>query len=405
MMKRGKNPIVYVTRDIERALGMTPSNDYIVISNRTPYSETIKNQYPDFVYLIDSGEKILDTSELLEHREVQSIILEKKADILVFKNTTGIEALCKKNNWTLLNPSATLAEKVENKITQVEWLGEIGTKYLPTHTIAPTANLKWNKIPSVIQWAHSHTGEGTILINSENELRAIQAKFPNREARLTTFVHGPSFTVNVVMTKEKILTGNISYQITGLFPFTDNVFSTIGNDWSVTHSLLTEAETGYIETMAREIGEKLKNDGWRGLFGIDVIKDIHSDHIFLIEINVRQPASTTFESILQEENRQQGISGITTYEAHIISLCNQKMSDALIIINDGAQIIQRITKTCTHTSEKMLEALGTAGFDVITYSNSEYNSDLARIQSRKGIMEGHAKFNARGKEISNILLT
>jgi hypothetical protein len=39
--------------------------------------------------------------------------------------------------------------------------------------------------------------------------------------------------------------------------------------------------------------------GWRGLFGIDVIKDLERNAIHLIEINARQPASTSFEAKLQ----------------------------------------------------------------------------------------------------------
>ena len=42
--------IFYVTRDIERALGTEPSENYIIITTRTPYSESIQKNYPDFVH-------------------------------------------------------------------------------------------------------------------------------------------------------------------------------------------------------------------------------------------------------------------------------------------------------------------------------------------------------------------
>ena len=35
--------IIYIARDIERALGKAPEGDYFIITNRTPYSEDIKN--------------------------------------------------------------------------------------------------------------------------------------------------------------------------------------------------------------------------------------------------------------------------------------------------------------------------------------------------------------------------
>ncbi|MEK9178095.1 MAG: ATP-grasp domain-containing protein [Patescibacteria group bacterium] len=388
------NPIMYVTRDAERASGMAPNDNYKIITN-------------------DPG-IVLDTADLLEQDKVREQINGSNASILVFKNTSRIEEICKKSGWNLLNPSSALTEKYENKITQVEWLGELA-KYLPTHSILLTKDLKWSGESSVIQWAHGHTGDGTLLMDSEEKLNDLRSRFPDRVARVIDYVKGPSFTVNVVVASDTILVGNISYQITGLLPFTDNPFSTVGNDWSLAHSLLNKSEISYIETMAQEIGEKMRADGWKGLFGVDVIRDNENNQIFLIEINARQPASATFESQLQKVSRgnpplKNGVSRsetkgwgifpeITTFEAHLLALQNKLINQGLVKINDGAQIIQRITNK-THTiSDSIIKSLELAGYRVISYSNTEMNSDLLRIQSTKGIMEKHGELNNGGKEI------
>ncbi len=397
--------VVYVTRDAERALGIAPGENYLVVAragNGTPH--------------------------LLELEETKRIINDNDAAVLVFKNNQLIEDICKTNGWRLLNPSAALAEKIENKITQVEWLGDLASKYLPTHRVAPTRDLVFGgrmlrsdlskqsnggrttrsnlgksgsaSAKKVIQWAHGHTGDGTVLINSENELRALQAKFPDRMARMTDFVAGPSFTVNVVVSKDKILVGNISYQITGMPPFTDNPFSTVGNDWSAASTLLSESEIEFIAQMACDIGEKMRVDGWRGLFGIDVMKDEELNKIFLIEINARQPASTTYESQLQKSLEPTGIS---VFEAHLSALLGKQVNQPLTQINDGAQIIQRVTKNVRSVPDDMIGSLELAGYKTIAYPNAGSNSDLIRIQSAKGIIENHGKLNGRGKEIVGIL--
>ncbi len=431
MTKKGaeKSIIIYVTRDIERALGIEPSLSYQIVANKTAYAETLKNEYPDFVHLIDStatDDGLLDTWELLDHPETLRVIEKLKSsgtteiNILVFKNTSQIENVCQKNNWHLLNPSSILAEKIENKMTQVEWLGSLGEKYLPPHSLVLGKDIVWEKKPLIIQWAHSHTGDGTILINTADELKSIQAKFPERLARVSSYVYGPSFTVNVAvgapethLAGKNVFLGNISYQITGIPPFTENPFSTIGNDWSLTHSLLNETEIEFIETMATEIAHKLQADGWKGLFGIDVMRDDEQNKIFLIEINARQPASTTYESQLQKKNRELGVDGITIFEAHLKALgfADLKIhqdkpsggSDAIIPINDGSQIIQRITRITQSISDKQIEKLNDVGCTTIQYSNVEENTDLLRIQSTLGIMETHGRFNKRGKEILELL--
>ncbi len=395
-----KKPVIYVSREIERALGITPGENYLIATNRTPHAESIQAQYPKYVTLVDSPDgKILGTSQLLENPQVKNVIDSTGASIIVFKNTLRIEPFIQEAGWNFINPPAALAEKIENKISQVGWLGQFAEKLLPPHKVDLTKNISWDGNPRIIQWAHGHTGDGTFLVSSKAELASIQEKFPERMVRVSEIIHGPSFTLNIVVSKEEILVGNISYQITGLEPFTDNSFATVGNDWSVTGSLLSEAEIETIHSMARDLGKKMQSDGWQGLFGLDIMRDDEKNKIFLIEINARQPASTTYESVLQEINRKKGLLGMTTFEAHIAALSGQTVKGPLIVINDGAQVIQRLTKKVSSVAQDSITKLESANYNVVTYSNTAYNGDLLRIQCEKGIMESHNKLNPRGKEI------
>ncbi|MEI8328283.1 MAG: ATP-grasp domain-containing protein, partial [Candidatus Taylorbacteria bacterium] len=275
-------------------------------------------------------------------------------------------------------------------------------QYLPPHAAKLTKTITWKgENPFVIQWNHGHTGDGTMLIKTFDDLRAVQEKFPERIARITAYVAGPSFTVNVVVTPTRIMIGNISYQITGMIPFTDGSFSTVGNDWSLAKKILSAEDVKYIANMANEIGVKLQADGWRGLFGIDLIKHDNSGRIFLIEINARQPASTTFESSLQEKLRATGARGLTTFEAHVRALADLPIDQDLIVINDGAQIVQRVTKNVQEIFDDIAISLKKLGYSVVAYQNTGYNADLLRIQSDQGIMESHNSFNTKGREIAD----
>lgn len=399
-------PITYITRDLERAIGMDPSADYTIVANKTPYAEKYASRFPEDRVILVNGKPedgVLGTRELMDHPVVKEKLAAHLSDILVFKNTARVEEAATKNGLHLLNPKAELSETVENKMSQIEWLGDLGKKYLPHHIIMPAKNLTWMGEPFIAQWAHGHTGGGTLLIHSESELKAIQQKFPYRITRRTTYIHGPSFTVNAIVAADKILVGNISYQITGIAPFTDHQFSTVGNDWGATHKLLNETEIEYIETMASDIGKKLNIAGWRGLYGVDIIRDDKTGSIYLIEINARQPASTSFESYLQNENRLAGTKGITTFEAHLKALLGEKIDQPLIPINDGAQIVQRVTSKTKSISPEKISSLTALGYNIAQYPNIDMNEDLVRIQSARGIIETHGQFNARGKEIDQIV--
>jgi D-alanine-D-alanine ligase-like ATP-grasp enzyme len=161
------------------------------------------------------------------------------------------------------------------------------------------------------------------------------------------------------------------------------------------------------------VAKKMRAAGWKGLFGIDCIYDAERNVVNIIEINARQPASTSYESELQNNLRGHGLLGMTIYEAHILALGgNLKNHDAksgekIIEINDGAQILERVTLFSEKKTKDDIEATTLAlrekNYTVIEYQNTKINSDLIRIQSLRGIMETHNKFNSRGKEILAIV--
>ena len=468
---------MYVARDVERALGLPlATKGYWIITNSSPLAKELAKKYKNVVVI--KNKEILDTQELLQHP--QSVKLFKKlknSQLLVFKNTKQIEKICSERGWKLLNPSAELSNHVEQKLTQLEWLGPL-KKYVPEHKVMKCSELAWDKTTSsvlpliggenhkgtvvrsngslpykgrdtergfghrfIIQFNHAHTGLGTILIESQKQINELKQKFPNREVRVTKFISGPVFTCNNVVWTKKVFTGNISYQITGLTPFTDQPFATIGNDWALPIKLLSTKQIRQIKQIATDIGKRLMKDGWKGLFGIDVIVDETNGRVYLLEINARQPASTTYESQLQQQfvipnprrrgeeslsqptNGQRSLVGaslarddnkkVTTFEAHLAALLGLRTTDyGLQEVTDGAQIIQRViippqgglTGGVRPLSRYSIKKLKNSGFKVVQYTNTKPGEDLLRIQSTKEIMKNEKELNEIGEKIKASLL-
>ncbi|MSU75788.1 MAG: ATP-grasp domain-containing protein [Candidatus Magasanikbacteria bacterium] len=448
-------PAVYVTRDIERALGLPISTkNYFIVTNLSPFAKQVSKWHKNV--LLIAGKKLLDTHELLSHPRTKLLLKKTGASVLVFKNTTQIEKICTTNDWQLLNPKAGLANRVEQKLSQLEWLGSL-TKYLPKHEVMKCKDLTWDsetsppvlpsaegrrKRPSplqrrgqgevwpfIVQFNHAHTGLGTILIESQKQIEELKTQFPNREVRVTQFISGPVFTNNNVVWGKKVLCGNINYQITGLAPFTDKPFAAVGNDWGLPGKVLSSKQRKQYKQIATDVGGRLRRDGWKGLFGIDVIMDEKTRKLYLLEINARQPASTTFESQLQRsvilsETKNlvsptrsfayaQDDKLVTTFEAHLAALLGLPTTHyQLQTIIDGAQIIQRVSKIPPrggHTGgvrplrRQSISRLRNSGLTVIEYPNTKPGEDLLRIQSTKGIMKNTSEFNDIGKKIKNHL--
>ncbi|MDO8499341.1 MAG: NUDIX domain-containing protein [bacterium] len=387
--------LFYVCRNLERAVALGKIKGCFIITNYCPSSAILAKGLPNVIFI--KGKTILDTRDLLNHPRVKTTIRHNDY-IIVFKNTHELTKICLDNNWRLLNPPAALSNTVEEKISQVEWLGNLG-KFLPPHRILKCGTIKWQGKKFILQFNRAHTGAGTFLIVNKTQLAELQTKFPERPARVTKYINGPFFTNNNVVWNNAVLTGNISYQITGLKPFTDNPFATIGNDWALPGKILTATQTKQFLRIATAVGQKLAKSGWRGLFGIDAALDTKTGKIFLIEINCRQPASASWESELQKNK-----TGIDTFTAHLAALLGIKNNNyKLIKINDGAQIILRnqIGQAKIDTqSPKFKQGLSAffrqTGYKIINYKNDKPGSDLIRFQIRDAIMSKDNELNKHG---------
>lgn len=414
------NPVFYVTRDIERVAGLDLSMPGLfIISNYSRFAKQLAGERKN-LFLV-KNEKKLDTWELLQNQEVRQYVTDTyentklknvqncentkdKPNIIVFKNTRQIEKICQKNGWKLLNPPAALANQIEEKISQVKWAGEL-KKYFPAYEILLVRDISWTGQQFILQFNRSHTGSGTILVKTSQQLKKIKAKFPGREARVAHYIEGPLFTNNNLVWGNKILLGNISYQITGLKPFTDLPFATIGNDWALPNKILTKQQIKQYQRIARAVGKKMAKSGWQGLFGIDIVLEAKTGKMYLVEINARQPASASFESQLQSQSDPTNNQQITTLSAHLASLLGLKIADQrLIKITDGAQLVRRVNhKQIIKNNKQVSKKLSAEKLRIIQYSNTKLGSDLLRIQTEQGVMAGHNVFNQLGKKIVNIL--
>jgi predicted ATP-grasp superfamily ATP-dependent carboligase len=412
--KEPKKGVVYVARDIERALGMEPGGygwgEYAVVSNDTAYGREIRKRYPKHVFLVESPE-LADTYDLLRSPQTAEIISGRGADVIVFQNTPRIERLAKEKGWKILNPSADLAKTVEEKVSQAKWLGE-DARFLPPFAISTLADVPFTGKRFVLQFNHAHTGQGTYIIDSAEKLRELQAIFPRRECRVADFVLGAAFTVNAAVSAGTVI-GNLSYQITGMAPFTDLPFSTIGNDWALPRQAAFESLSRDGASIVQAVGARLEKSGWKGLFGVDLIYDTKAGKTYLIEINARQAASATFESKLQ---KLASANAPSLFELHVAALAGRGLpatpaADPKVTTEiSGAQIVKRSTEKTYDVDVALLRA---EGFDVIEYADAPAargaaaepapNRELFRIQSTEGIMEAHDEFNDRGKYIASCI--
>ncbi len=370
-----EHPVLYITRQAERADSLSTAG-YEIFSDESR-----------------------STRELLTDPRVAELFANKpEKNLVIFKTNRQAEQVCKLNNWNLLNPSADLAERVEAKISQTKWLGELANLLVP-FAIRRCSELVYDGTPVIVQFNHSHSGLGTILQDSEAQVRELATDFPDRPVRISKFIDGPVFTSNNVVTGTRVILGSLSYQITGLPAFTDNPFATIGNDWGIVNKLLTAEQQRKAREISTKIGERMQRDGWRGCYGVDLILDKNTDELYLIEVNARQTASVTFESMLQKSLVPELP---TTFESHIASLANIPFESSPAMITAGARLIRR--QSSVAIAEDAVGKLQVLGLSTVESVPEKPGEDLLQIRSNSvSLMAGHNKLSPLGEEVAKLV--
>lgn len=311
-------PIFYLTNDPERALGLERllPNFHVVCIDHNPMVDAMLLQEIKVFSL--AGELQEDrpiyrnTNRLLQHTSVQRYIEQNTPNneipnIMVFKIAPNIEKTAEKLGYRLLNTPAKLNRRFEGKISQYEVLSKVDVRF-PKTVIGRMEELSYDNLKNklgksfILQFDRGHTGLGTLFISSANEYADLQTKFPRRKIRVAEHITGKAWTINAAISPYGIAYGGLSYQITGLKGFTEQVGGTVGNDWSKVDEL-SESSINQIETETKKIGATMETDGYFGLFGIDfVITD--EGEVYVIEVNARQPASTGMHTKLMLRENQ-----------------------------------------------------------------------------------------------------
>lgn len=394
-----------MVRDAERALGLPLRTGYHIITNASPFAKAALGKHKNVCLVAEL--RPLSTLELLKHPRTEKYLKKFEAPhILVFKNTPLIERWCEERGLPLLNPPAALAQRVEEKISQLEWLGPLAS-LLPPHQILLGKNLPIQSYPYIAQFNRSHTGHGTFLIDSSAAVMALASKFPERPVRVTRFIAGPVLTLNAAVWGTQTLVATPSYQITGQRPFTSNAFATIGNDWALPKKLLTAKQLLACKKIAAAVGERLAKSGWRGLFGIDVVAEETTGAIYLLEINARQAASASFESLLQAKTKHTA-KQTTTFAAHLAAVLQLPYhSQQLIPVTSGAQLIARLPDEPlpdAKIQKLVMTRLKKLRCTAIAYTNSKPGEDYIRVQCRQPVMQDETHFTHLGDAIAHAFI-
>lgn len=265
------------------------------------------------------GIRFLNSFSILSHPEVQKYLcgLGKNLGIFVYKSTEKIANLCQKNGWRLIANPPEVRDPYENKKIFRETLEKIGVEPIPgeilkisdfNEKVFGKMREKYGeeivlKLPEVRQGG----GKGNTFVKSGKDLSRFWQKvkelgeiYKLENMIVEKKIEGISPSITGCVTCFGVLTGVVQTQITDIPEVVDvkkggGMF--VGHDWSWRH--YPEEIQQQARKITQKFGEYLCQQGYKGIFGIDLIVEKGTNKVYPCECNPRFTGAFPVYSMIQ----------------------------------------------------------------------------------------------------------
>ncbi|WP_405135479.1 ATP-grasp domain-containing protein [Nocardia sp. NBC_01388] len=221
--------------------------------------------------------------------------------VLGFRAGPAMHQWAQRNNATLAMPAAELTRHAGDK-TQLPALAATASVAVPRAVIARqvderAADALWRELgapAAVAQLAENDlTGTGTRLITGVAELVACLREWAGRDVKLAEYVDGTPLTVSGVVLSHTVAVSGISYQLVG-HPRLTPVWGAHCGNQLLPESALPQSVAAASYEACRRIGEVLRESGFRGMFGLDMLAT--GSGVVVLEINPRVQSVTSLRN-------------------------------------------------------------------------------------------------------------
>lgn len=310
IINKNSIPIFFITPNPNRAIGFEGEikNYHIVCSQNTDIINYMKKAGVSVFCL--KKEDIKNSGRILEDAKTIEFIKEKSkgktANIITFKPSPKIAKICRESNFRYIGNDWKLNRILENKIEFVRITNKLNLPNAGSRVIRLKKEKDFNFYfkhgeKLVVQLPRGFSGNSTFLVENKRDLERIFEKYKDREVKMSNYLKGETYTVNICISKFGTAISQPIFQITGLTSFNKNKLGTSGNDYAYAANLSRSVKKE-IFSQSQKIANYIKKIGYKGIFGLDFI--VSGENAHLIEINPRLVGSIPVFTKLQIQNEQ-----------------------------------------------------------------------------------------------------
>ena len=242
---------------------------------------------------------------LLGHKEVGDLIGSSGgkglAAFLMFDEET--EELAAELGLDVAFPSAALRHRMDSKIETTRLGDEAGVPSVPNtmgRGVDYEALLKLSADAGlgddlVVQTPYGDSGQTTFFIGNEADWYASKKKIVGEQIKVMKRIEPRELAIEGVITRHGTLVGPLMAELTGFPELTPYDGGWCGND--VSPELLTEQQRRTARERTMAMGERLRQEGYRGYFELDFLLDADTGELWLGELNPRVTGASSITNV------------------------------------------------------------------------------------------------------------
>ncbi len=241
---------------------------------------------------------------LLGHKEIGDLVRGRgggKAAFLMFDEET--EELARDLGLDVVFPPATLRHRLDSKIETTRLGDEAGVPSVPNTmgdgtdypsllALAEGAGLGTDL---VVQTPYGDSGQTTFFIANERGWRESGTKIAGQPIKVMKRIEPRELAIEGVITRHGTLVGPLMAELTGFPELTPYDGGWCGND--VSPELLTEEQRRTARERTIAMGERLRQEGYRGYFELDYLLDAETGDMWLGELNPRVTGASSITNV------------------------------------------------------------------------------------------------------------
>ncbi len=260
---------------------------------------------------------LLGNKEVIDHVKANGPGL---ALFVMFDEET--EQLAHELGLEIALPPRELRQRIDSKIVTTQLGNEAGVASVPNVLGRASSYKELRRLARkaglgtdlVVQTPYGDSGRTTFFIATEADWSEHAESLVDEDLKVMRRINHFPGTVEAVATRHGTLVGPIQTDITGFDELTPYRGGWCGND--VYPGVFDDTVRRRIRRMARRLGDRLYQEGYRGVFCLDFLVDTDDGTVYLGEINPRISGASPLTNLITSR-----YGGVPLFLFHLLEFC------------------------------------------------------------------------------------